>query len=112
MPHAASAQQDKTNPFVVFKHEQESYGTPYSESNSYGKMVKRAWKVAGVNPQEDANKEWAQEDKHGLGCDYARKVIGRARRGVVCKDGEQRDDVAAATQGHSVRTERAKYRAM
>ena len=45
-------------------------------------------------------------------CDWARKIIGRARRGVVCKEGEQRDDAAAATQGHSANTERAKYRAM
>ena len=119
MPHAASAQQTETNPFVVFKHEQVSYGKPYNESGAYGKIVKRAWvndkgvpMLGDVNPQEDANKEWAQEDKHGLGCDWARKVTGRAHRGVVCKEGEKRDDAAAVTQGHSAATERASYRAV
>jgi len=112
MPYAASAQPDNANPFVVFKHEQESYGTPYSESKSYAKMVKRAWKVVGVNPQEDAAKEWASNDRHGLGCGWARTITGRARRGVVCREGEQRDDAAAAAQGHSAATERASYRAL
>ena len=112
MHHAASAQPDNAHPFVIFKTENKSYGTSYDNSGAHGKLVARAWKVARCNPQDDADKEWANNDKHGLGCDWARKVTGRARRGVVCKEGEQCDDVAAAAQGHSATTERASYRAL
>ena len=112
MPHAASAQPDNAHPFVFFKHENDGYGKSYDNSGAYGKLVKRAWKVAGVNPQEDAAKEWASNDRHGLGCGWARTITGRARRGVVCREGEQRDDAAAAAQGHSATTERASYRAL
>jgi hypothetical protein len=112
MPHAASAQPDNAHPFVFFKQENDGYGKSYDNSGAYGKLVKRAWKVAGVNPQEDAAKEWASNDRHGLGCGWARTITGRARRGVVCREGEQRDDAAAAAQGHSATTERASYRAL
>jgi hypothetical protein len=113
MEHARSAQLEQaTYPFVVFKTGEESYGKSYDDSSAYGKLIKRAWKTADVNPQEDAEKEWATNDKKGVGCDWARKVTGRARRGVVCKKGEQRDDMGTAAQGHSASTERTSYRAL
>jgi hypothetical protein len=125
MPHAASAQQDEANPFVSFKitdidrvSKSSNYGECFGD-NSYTALVKRAWvnkkgmpKLGGVNPHVDALKEWEATDRHGFGCGWARTVTGRARRGVVDKDGEQRDDAAAVAQGHSANTERAAYRAM
>jgi hypothetical protein len=113
MEHARSAQPEQaTYPFVVFKTGEESYGKSYDDSSAYGKLIKRAWKTADVNPQEDAEKEWATNDKNGFGCDWTRKVTGRARRGVVCKKGEQRDNMGTAAQGHSASTERTSYRAL
>ena len=90
-PYAASAQPGAAAPHVIFKQEKQSYGTSY-DGNAYQKMVARAWKVADVNPQEDAAKERQDNDRHGKGCDWARNVIGRARRGVVCQEGEQHDN--------------------
>ena len=122
MPHAVSAQPNKSEPFVIFKTENESYGKGFDDSSAYGKAVTRAWvnkkgqsKLGDINPQYDADKEWIKEGEKkvaGLGCGWARTVTGRARRGVVCKEGEQRDDAAAAAQGHSATTERASYRAL
>jgi hypothetical protein len=118
-PYAASAQPDTAEPYAIFKQEQQSYGAGYNDSgddyqsnNAYQKLVARAWKVAGINSQEDADKEWLVSDRHGKGCDWARKVTGRARRGVVCKEGERHDDSAASAQGHAPTTERASYRAL
>ena len=95
----------------VDKKGEHNYGTGYND-NSYNKMIGRAWKTAGCNPQEDAEQEWAANDRYGLGCDWARKVTARARRGVVCKTGEQHDNAGVAAQGHSASTERAKYRTL
>ena len=113
------------DPFVSFKitdvdrmTKTSNYGESFCD-NSYTSLVKRAWvnkkgvpKLGGVNPHDDALKEWEATDRHGFGCGWARTVTGRARRGVMDKDGEQRDDAAAAAQGHSASTERASYRAM
>ena len=112
MTHARSAQPALTHPFVTFKTEEASYGTGCADSGVYSKMIERAWKIADLNPQEDADKETAANDRHGLGCDWARKVTDRARRGVVCKIGEERDNAGACAQGHNANTERAKYRTL
>ena len=126
MPHAASAQPDEPKPFVIFKTtdvdkktKEHNYGKSFSDGGAYGKLVKRAWvdsanvpRLGSVNPHDDATKEQEASDRHGFGCGWARTVTGRARRGVVDKNGEQRDDMAAASQGHSASTERAAYRAM
>jgi hypothetical protein len=126
MPHAASAQHGEANPFVSFKitvvdrvTKVSNYGECFGD-NSYTSLVKRAWvnkngepKLGGgVNPHDDALKEWEATDRHGFGCGWARTVTGRARRGVVDQDGEQRDNAGSVAQGHSASTERAAYRAM
>ena len=112
MPYAASAQADKAHPHVIFQFTSDSYGACYGDGGPYGKLIKRAFDTADMDPQQDADKEWAPNDRRGLGCDWARKVVGRARRGVVCQDGEKHDDAAAATQGHAPATERSSYRAV
>ena len=126
MPHAASAQPDEPKPFVIFKitevdkmTKEHNYGKSFSDGGAYGKLVKRAWvdsanvpRLGSVNPHDDAAKEWEATDRHGFGCGWARTVTSRARRGVVDKQGGQRDDMAAASQGHSASTEREAYRAM
>eukprot|EP01050_Picozoa_sp_SAG11_P023788 SAG11_NODE_4889_length_1732_cov_8.502143_1_plen_155_part_00 len=112
MPYAASAQVDKLYPHVFFQFTSARYGACYDDGGPYGKMIKRAFDTADMNPQQDADKEWARNDRRGMGCDWARKVVGRARRGVVCQDGEKHDDAAAATQGHAPATERSSYQAV
>ena len=126
MPHTASAQPDEPKPFVIFKitevdkmTKEHNYGKSFSDGGAYGKLVKRAWvdranvpRLGSVNPHDDAAKEWEATDRHGFGCGWARTVTSRARRGVVDKQGGQRDDMAAASQGHNASTERAAYRTM
>ena len=114
MPHAASAQPTQTEPFVMFKTESASYGTDFNV-HAYSDMIKRAWKTAGCNPQDDADKEPKKEGEKnaaGFGCGWARKVICFARRGVHDNAGEQHDNAGAAAQGHSASTERAEYRTL
>ena len=55
MPHAASAQPAQTEPFVMFKTESASYGTDFNV-HAYSDMIKRAWKTAGCNPQDDSRR--------------------------------------------------------
>ena len=108
MPHAKkSAQPDEEYPHVIFKTAwQKTYGQAFTnKSDDYGSMVNRAWTMAKVNPHEDAKTK-------GRGCDWARAVTGRARRGVVCKEGEKADNAAATAQGHAPATERDHYRSI
>ena len=78
--HAASAQPDNAHPFVIFKTENKSYGTSYDNSGAHGKLVARAWKVARCNPQDDADKEWANNDKPQWGTHMG---LGNAQQGEV-----------------------------
>ena len=110
MPHAASAQTGTDNPYVMFKLQHATYGKQFNE-DSYGKLLPRAWKRMGHDPEQDTKSELTRTDK-GHGCDWARKVVGRARRGVVCKEGETADKAGAATQGHAPATERESYRSI
>jgi len=113
MPKARSAQPGEPNPFVIFKTDKKHYGTGFNV-HAYSDMIERAWKTAGCNPQDDANKEPKKGKKNvaGFGSGWARKVTGLARRGVHCKAGEQHDNAGAAAQGHSASTERAEYRTL
>lgn len=110
MPHAKSAQPGEEYPHVIFRTGYaKTYGQAFdNENDDFGKMVNRAWAMAKVNPQDDAK----HENAHGRGCDWARVVTARARRGVVCKEGEESDNAAAAAQGHTPATERNHYRSL
>ena len=100
---------------MVMHVEQKSYGTPFS-GNAYGKLLKRTWtgpdskQLAAPNPHEHAVDEENPKDRHGYGCDWARKVVSRARRGVIYADHAAADRTAAEDQGHSDETERLQYR--
>eukprot|EP01050_Picozoa_sp_SAG11_P007340 SAG11_NODE_609_length_8224_cov_5.446154_5_plen_619_part_00 len=116
MPHAQSAQPQEQEPHVIIMHsEQKSYGTPFI-GKDYGKLLKRTWtgpaarEFAAPDPQADATGEENPKDRHGYGCDWARKVVSRARRGVIYADDAARSRSGAAGQGHSDETERQQYR--
>ena len=79
-------------------------------------LLKRTWtgpaarEFAAPDPQADAADEENPKDRHGYGCDWARKVVSRARRGVIYADDAARSRSGAAGQGHSDETERQQYR--
>ena len=116
MPHAQTAQPENNKPHVMLMHvNQKSYGQPFSGS-AYGKLLNRTWtgpdakELAAPDPHADAKPEENPKDRHGYGCDWARKVVSRARRGVIYADQAAADQTAAAAQGHSDETERLQYR--
>jgi hypothetical protein len=92
MPHAQSAQPDNNEPYVMIMHvEKKSYGQPFA-GRAYGKLLQRTWtgpdskQLAAPDPHADAVEEENPADRHGYGCNWARKVVSRARRGVIYAD--------------------------
>lgn len=115
-PLAASAQPDEREPFVLFMHAYEkNYGQPF-DGRAYGKLLERTWTgptargLGAPDPHAHARIEPNAKDRHGYGCDWARKVCGRARRGVLEAAAEARAAEGAARQGHTAQTERGQYR--